>query len=265
MKRLMSVLLVLILVLGTVAGLSVSGSAASGTLTVTASGGNSVTVAVGQEIVFTTCLYAGPSAIVNAQGYVTYDASKLSTYAYGAPRSSGGTYYTAYSFPNIEGVSVLSNSGNAGAIYFNFSDSQGVATFNSSGLVFCRYRFKATAAGSATITTTMEYMLNEDEEHVYYASVPSSSINPTLTSTVEAASYVYGDANGDYSVTVADVTTVQKLCAGGSVSYNATAADANGDGSVSLSDAVIVRKYLAGLLSSTSDIGTSHFASNDHY
>lgn len=66
---------------------------------------------------------------------------------------------------------------------------------------------------------------------------------PTIPLTTRKA----GDANGDGSVDLKDVTAVSRYLAGGwGVSINAKNANINGDTSVDLRDVVLLRRYLAG-------------------
>ena len=55
-----------------------------------------------------------------------------------------------------------------------------------------------------------------------------------------------GDANGDNSIDLKDVTVMRRALAGWDVAVNDTAADINKDGSFDLKDVVILRRYLAG-------------------
>lgn len=58
--------------------------------------------------------------------------------------------------------------------------------------------------------------------------------------------YILGDADGDGVVTIADVTTIQRVIAEIEVTtYHEKAADVNGDGSVTIDDATQIQSYLA--------------------
>ena len=57
---------------------------------------------------------------------------------------------------------------------------------------------------------------------------------------------VYGDANGDGTVSLLDATLISQHLAGWEVDMNMVSADANGDGTVSLLDATLISQYLAG-------------------
>ena len=56
---------------------------------------------------------------------------------------------------------------------------------------------------------------------------------------------VYGDADGDGEVTLADASLVQQFLAGGDVTV-VDGADADGDGEVTLADASLIQQFLAG-------------------
>ena len=58
---------------------------------------------------------------------------------------------------------------------------------------------------------------------------------------------IAGDANGDKSVNLLDVTAVSRSLAGGwNVTIDEDNADVNGDKHVDLKDVVLLRRYLAG-------------------
>ena len=66
----------------------------------------------------------------------------------------------------------------------------------------------------------------------------------------EKGSYILGDANGDGSVTVSDVTTVQRHTA--ELEFltgdRFAAADVNKDGVVNVDDATLIQKYIAEMI-----------------
>lgn len=69
---------------------------------------------------------------------------------------------------------------------------------------------------------------------------------PSIPLTTEKVR-VAGDANGDGSVDVRDVTIIMRHLAGGwGVKINEKNADVNGDNTVNLRDSTILRRYLAG-------------------
>ena len=57
--------------------------------------------------------------------------------------------------------------------------------------------------------------------------------------------FTYGDANGDDTVNLSDVTLMLQYIAKWDVSVNENAADANADGSVNLSDVTLMLQYIA--------------------
>ena len=59
------------------------------------------------------------------------------------------------------------------------------------------------------------------------------------------ADVIYGDADGDGEVTLADASLVQQFLAGGDVTV-VDGADADGDGEVTLADASLIQQFLAG-------------------
>ena len=56
---------------------------------------------------------------------------------------------------------------------------------------------------------------------------------------------MYGDANEDGKITMADVLILRKYLAKWSVTLNADNADANADGKINMADVLLLRKYLA--------------------
>lgn len=59
-----------------------------------------------------------------------------------------------------------------------------------------------------------------------------------------SGTYVYGDANGDGTLTLSDVTLILKKLAGWSVTVSSSA-DYNGDGALTLADAILVLRAIA--------------------
>lgn len=257
MKRLLSIALSALMILTAVVSLCVpAATAAGGKLTITADGMNAVTVDVGNEVLFTVGLYAGEDRIINGQGYVHYDSDYLSLVRYGEDADDG---IASYSFPARVSSSVVCNPDNTDYIYYNFSKANGYGVFNDPTQYFLRFRFCAIAAGTTDISSVIEYMVNYDEVHIYYKGEPNEDVKPYTVSSLEAATALIGDVDGDYEVTIMDATMVQRIAAGVNVDYNLTVADVNSDLRVSLKDAVALRRYLAG--ASSTYIGTWTFAS----
>lgn len=74
-----------------------------------------------------------------------------------------------------------------------------------------------------------------------------AAVTGTAPQTTAAPSVVKcGDANGDDSIDLRDVTLMRRALAGWNVTVNESAADVNKDGSFDLKDIVILRRYLAG-------------------
>ena len=63
---------------------------------------------------------------------------------------------------------------------------------------------------------------------------------------VDSDYVIYGDANGDGDIDLADVTRLRRFLAGHPVEINNLTADANSDGDVDLADVTRLRRYLAG-------------------
>ncbi|MCD8026677.1 MAG: dockerin type I repeat-containing protein, partial [Clostridiales bacterium] len=74
-----------------------------------------------------------------------------------------------------------------------------------------------------------------------------------LVSESESKGALIGDANGDGMITIADVTTVQKVAVKLTTltEEQNTLADVNGDGRISVLDATCIQKYIVGGYSDT--------------
>ncbi len=69
---------------------------------------------------------------------------------------------------------------------------------------------------------------------------------PKIVPPYTGGTYVLGDADGDGSVTIADVTAIQQFIAEmDAESFNNQAADVNGDGKVDVTDATLIQYYIA--------------------
>lgn len=217
-------------------------AAADDTLTVTVNGKDPVKVPVGKEFVFYVGLYAGSAKIVNGQVALAYDPDRISF----DPYTNGGEVED-YAFPpSVNNAGVVLNSDTPGEINYNFTKARGVAVFNDPEKLFTRFRFKATAAGTADISYAIEYMVNVNEHQVFFRGTPDPEINPYTVVSVIPSYGCAGDADGDDEVTVLDAAFMQRVAAGAKLSYNAAVADVSGDNVLSLKDAVIVRRWLAG-------------------
>ena len=71
----------------------------------------------------------------------------------------------------------------------------------------------------------------------------------TAVASADNAEYLLGDADGDGTVTVIDVTFIQKTLAGIPVngSFSEKAADVDGSGRVEITDATYIQRWLADL------------------
>lgn len=251
-KKLLCIALTLILTaMITIAAVPASAQIAptgTGVLVVTVNGSNPVEVAVGNEFILNVGLNAGSSKILNGQVHMEYDENRLAFDPHEAYSDAfEDELVEGYCFPNsINNANIVMNYEVPGIINYNFTKAKGVAIFNDTSKHFSRFRFKATAAGTADIVYLIQYMTNVDEQVLYYKSTPSETLNPYTAITVEPSNGHIGDADGDYDVTILDATFMQRAVAGVNLTYSLTTADVTNDSRVSLKDAVTVRKFLAG-------------------
>ncbi|MBR1533732.1 MAG: hypothetical protein IJ639_05165 [Ruminococcus sp.] len=268
MKKLLSLTLTLVM-LAAILVTAIPASAQTtddNVLIVSANGENPTAVEVGNEFIVRVGLYAGDVKILNGQVRMEYDADCLEfdPYAVSVVDEDGEPTDPAvehYSFPtSINNSGIVLNYAEKGIINYNFTRAQGVAVFNNTDKLFARFRFKATAAGKTDISHVIQYMINTNEERIYYKSEAYASINPYTVITIEPAEALLGDIDGDYDVTILDATDMQRAAAGVKLSYDINSADVTGDKKVSLKDSVAVRKYLAAK-SSGYDAGKWIFAS----
>ena len=132
-----------------------------------------------------------------------------------------------------------------------------ISLTNVSGdVTFVTLKFKVAddaKEGEKSITVTYEYgdICNQSEEDVGFV---------VTNGGITVAGIVYGDANGDGTVSSKDVTRLKKYLAdydddtGTSTVVISPGADANGDGTVSSKDVTRLKKYLANY---DDDTGTS--------
>ena len=88
------------------------------------------------------------------------------------------------------------------------------------------------------------------------------SILPLNVLTASAANTLYGDADGNGTVELADVNLMESYLAGDADAQNSIhldQADVNGDGKVDQSDVTLVKEYLAGNTQLTNDLCTVSF------
>lgn len=253
MKRLLCAALILIMIaaMTVVAASADSAPAETGAsvLTVTANGANPVQVEVGNEFIVRVGLKASDEKILNGQIHMEYDPA----YVAFDPHMIYADYFEedameAYSFPSsIYTSGLVINYSNPGIINYNFTKARGVAVFNSTDALFARFRFKATAAGKTDITHIIQYMIDVNDQRIYYANEPCEGADPEMKITIEPAAACIGDADNDNEVTILDATFAQRVAAGADLSYDAAKADVTGDKALSLKDAIVIRKYLAGI------------------
>jgi hypothetical protein len=123
------------------------------------------------------------------------------------------------------------------------------------------------ASDNATLNQTYSYTVaNNGSVSTTPPATPPTSTQPASTTTPSITtqpittppaitqqptpSAIVGDANNDGSVTIEDVTSIQKYLAVllTERQINLTLADANRDGSVNVEDATTIQKYLAQLI-----------------
>lgn len=259
MKKVLSLIICVIMVVSVCCVVPFTAGAAD-TLTITDDSGHSVTVEVGQDVLYTLRLYAGSKKLLNGQATLSYTAENLDVDLFGeyevSKTGAVELYYEDYMFvPEIASL-VIANPDIDGYIYFNFSREKGIVAFDNEQ-VLIKARFKATAPGKATISTDIEYMVNADNVKVYGNSTPDQTINPYTVASLEAAQYIIGDADSDWNVSIKDATLIQKICSGSSDTYSLNQVDCNLDGRLTLKDALGIRKYLAG--NTPSVVGTPNF------
>ena len=261
MKRFLCVLLVLFAVSASTTGIAVFAEEPpnnENVLYVSANGGDPVAVEVGNEFIFFVGVDAGDVKLINCQAEMEYDSDLVSF----VPHTAGEyDEVEAYSFPNaIYSAGVVFYTGEIGAIRYNFSRVSGVAVYNNTDKLFARFRFKAIAPGYTDISYVIRYMMDLNERRIFYNSEPCGEFDPTVAVKIEPSEGLIGDADGDYDVSIYDVTYLQRISAGFDLQYDLKTADVSEDGAASLKDAMSLRRYLAGF--PTADhTGTWLFAS----
>ena len=268
MKKLLSLALVLVMLAAAVITSIPAGAeevAPTGTdniLSVSVNGGAPTDVKVGNEFIVRIGINVGDAMIMNGQVHMDYDCSLASF----VPVTKYSEYYEAdmveaYCFPgSILRANVVMNYGAYNTVSYNFTKPDGVSVFNSTDKLFARFRFKAIAPGTMNITHTIQYMINVNEQRIFYKGQPVTEPAPVIVETIEPSEGCVGDIDGDGDITILDATFMQRVMAGEDLTYDAEKSDVTGDKIVSLKDAVIARKYLAGI-SVSSDIGKWLFAS----
>ena len=272
MKKLLCIAIVLAMVLTTL--FVMPASAANDTLTITANGTVVGAVKVGSEFLYTIGLYAGEKKILNGQAHLDYDASYLSFVPFTATYTDYGdadddtddtlvTSIDAYSFPaKIRDANLVINTEHPGQINYNFTKSNGIMVINNPNKFFARFRFVATKAGTADITNTISYMIDVDEQQIYYKEKANTTVNPYQTVTIKEPVSILGDVNGDNQITIMDATIIQRAAVGIETSYTSVNnADINLDGTVSLRDAMYIKQYLANLYTGA-NVGSGVYASD---
>ena len=268
MNRIIALIICVIMVVSVCCVLPLSASAAD-TLTVSDGKGHSVTVAVGQDVLYTVCFYSGKTdtakkyQIINSEGYIQFTPDKLAVDLYGEfdfEDDELDITYNRYSFPLIGTYGLVSNpfpENEPGMFYFNHSNPKTGPLFNNPDCILAKVRFKATAPGTAEIGTMIKIAQNNNSDIVINNNVPNADYNGYTVSSLEAAQYIIGDVDGDWDVTIKDAALLQKICSGSSDAYELTHADTDLDNRVTLKDVLGIRKYLVG--NTPSVVGTPNF------
>ena len=278
MKKLLSITLALIMLVAVAltaipAGAEeIAPTGTDNTLTVTVNGTTTANVKVGNEFIVRVGLNAGAVKIMNGQAQLLYDASHI---AFDPHTVDDPTFdpedadegevpdndVIYYCYPSsIVNANIVMNYGVPNTISYNFTRATGVAVFNNTDKLFARFRFKATAPGTTDISHVIQYMINVDEQQIYYKDQPNAEINPVMAVTIEESEGCIGDIDGDGEISILDATYMQRVTAGVDLSYDVEMSDVTGDKMVSLKDVVITRRYLAGRVVD-SPIGNWVFAS----
>ena len=101
------------------------------------------------------------------------------------------------------------------------------------------------SAGDTTITITFPHVMYQNQENGQGMDIAVPATTPQVTLDVEIAGAVlWGDANGDGTVTKEDAQAVLKAELQIQEVANKTAADVSGDGRIDSNDAVLIRQYI---------------------
>ena len=259
MKKILCILLSVALIAAAIPMLTVSSSAAGGTVTVTCNGEVLGEVEVGNEFIYNVALDSAGYSPQSFDAELRCTSNCVQLVEYGAISSSGAVNRDAYSFPTrIRNAALVCNYNAQNAlIKYNFTKgTTGVGEFTTADHFF-KVRFKAVKAGTAEIKhyTRVMFLMLPDYTPLYLIrnNQPNEDVSPApyTVSTVEAASAYIGDANGDYALNVLDATFIQRMTAGVEGEYKAANADVDRDGDVDLKDALLIARYQAGIATDT--------------
>ena len=259
MKKILCILLSVALIAAAIPMLTVSSSAAGGTVTVTCNGEVLGEVEVGNEFIYNVALDSAGYSPQSFDAELRCTSNCVQLVEYGAISSSGAFNRDAYSLPTrIRNAALVCNYNAQNAlIKYNFTKgTTGVGEFTTADHFF-KVRFKAVKAGTAEIKhyTRVMFLMLPDYTPLYLIrnNQPNEDVSPApyTVSTVEAASAYIGDANGDYALNVLDATFIQRMTAGVEGEYKAANADVDRDGDVDLKDALLIARYQAGIATDT--------------
>lgn len=262
MKRFLSLLLTVALVACAFAALALHTTAATADdaatgankLTVTCRGLTLGEVAVGNEFIYHVAMNSAGYSIFGGQAEVNYNSAYVKIVEHGPVRSNGSVSMSEYCFPTRITNSSLAASyfDTQNQINYNFAKVSGVGSFTESDHFF-KIRFKAIAPGTVEIRHYATSFYAKNATRLFRFDKGNDQLDPipyTLCS-IEPATALIGDADGDYELTVMDATFIQKVTAGAKNAYNKTNADANKDNAVDLKDALTVMRYKAGIATNT--------------
>ena len=250
MKRFISLMLALMMLVSAFAVFPLTASAAENTLTVTCRGQVLGEVEVGSEFIFRVKMSSAGYRIYSGQAEVRYDSEHVQLVEHGTV-SGGSVNMNAYSFPaRVRNASLYTSYFDTkNRVNYNFYRMTGIAAFDISE-EYLKLRFKAIAPGTtelrhyAEIFTT--YVDNKDVR-LFYFDKGNDKLDdiPYMVPSIEPALGLIGDADGDGTVGVTDATYIQYLTAGAQNPYKALNTDANSDGSIDLRDALAILRYKA--------------------
>ena len=124
---------------------------------------------------------------------------------------------------------------NANPILFYFENAALEDNYQDGTLITLKFRTKSEGYAPVTLVSASAFNLNEQRIDVMFSD-----------GGVTIAPIIYGDANGDEEVDIADVLRLRRFLAGHPFEIDELAADANGDEEVDMADVLRLRRYLAG-------------------
>ncbi len=241
MKKLLSILLVVIMVVTMMSVATFSGFAAeTPASSVTATYNN---VKKGDILLYNYYLKCDKS-VMNAQCEIFYSDNLKPVETV----DEYGDADLAFMLPKLKGIAFNIDSN---PIHFNYSYINGI-NFSTKGCMMNVY-FVATQDGSASVTANMKIMQAKDNSLLVFDyetqkgaafELTSTLTKPATTPTVK----LFGDVNGDGNINVNDASLIQMHTAKITLAkFDETVADVNGDGNINVNDASIVQMYSANL------------------